>query len=209
MNLPFVRCTPAALLALGALLPACTDTGARREAVAPAVPAAPPEAAVVAARGAADAVMARVKGLLEAELAAGGHAGAVEACAELAQQATREEAERAGLAVRRVSLRWRNPADVPDAFERAALERLEIEAKAGALPVEVIEVAPATAGNPAELRYLRPIVVAPLCLGCHGAPADLAPGVAEALARRFPADTATGYAAGELRGAVSVRVRLP
>jgi hypothetical protein len=202
--------TPAAILALAALLLACSDTAARRGTQeAPPAPAAPPEAAVVAARGAADAVMARVKGLLETELAAGGYAGAVEACAELAQQATREEAERAGLAVRRVSLRWRNPADAPDAFERAALERLEIEAKAGALPVEVIEVAPATAGNPAELHYLRPIVVAPLCLGCHGAPADLAPGVAEALARRFPADSATGYAAGDLRGAVSVRVPLP
>lgn len=202
--------TPVAILALAALLLACSDGAVRRGTrEAPPAPVAPPEAAVSAARTAADAVMGRVKGLLEAELAAGGYAGAVEACAEVAQQATREEAEKAGVAVRRVSLRWRNPVDAPDAFERVVLERLEVDAQADALPVEVIEVTPAAAGGPAELRYLRPIVVVPLCLGCHGSPTDLAPGVAEALARRFPADTATGYAAGDLRGAVSVRVPLP
>ncbi|MBZ0088891.1 MAG: DUF2309 domain-containing protein, partial [Thermoanaerobaculia bacterium] len=46
------------------------------------------------------------------------------------------------------------------------------------------------------------------CGACHGQPGELAPGVAEVLARRYPGDTATGYTAGDLRGAISVRVPL-
>ena len=56
---------------------------------------------------------------------------------------------------------------------------------------------------------MRPIVLAPQCLGCHGKVAELAPGVAAVLAQRYPGDLATGYAAGDLRGAFSVRVALP
>ncbi len=172
------------------------------------LPGALPEAQLAQARQAADAVMARVRGLLEQEMSRGGPAAAVEACAEKAQGATREEAAKSGLSVRRVSLRYRNPADAPDDYERAALERLAAEMKAKGLPPEVAEVVTPAGGGAAELRYLRPVVVAPHCLACHGQAADLAPGVAEILARRFPDDPATGYAAGDLRGAVSVRVPL-
>jgi hypothetical protein len=172
------------------------------------VPAALPEAQLARARQAADAVMARVRGLLEREIASGGPAAAVEACAEQAQGATREEAARLGVSVRRVSLRFRDPADAPDDYERAALERLAAGMREKGLPAELAEVV-TPPGGAAELRYLRPIVVAPHCLGCHGQPSELAPGVAEALARHFPSDPATGYAAGDLRGAVRVRVPLP
>ena len=52
---------------------------------------------------------------------------------------------------------------------------------------------------PLDLRdgadHLRPIVLAPQCLGCHGKVAELAPGVAAVLAQRYPGDLATGYAA--------------
>lgn len=165
-------------------------------------------AALERARAAADAVVSRVRGLLEAELARGGPAGAVDACAETAQVATQEESERLGVRVRRVSLRFRNPADAPDDYERAALLRLEETVRGGELPSEVSEFVPVTGGGQ-ELRYLRPVVVAPHCLGCHGRPEELKPGVAEALARRFPDDPATGYSVGDLRGAVSVTVAVP
>lgn len=164
-------------------------------------------AALERARAAADAVVGRVRGLLEAELARGGPAGAVDACAESAQVATKEESGRLGVRVRRVSLRFRNPADAPDDYERAALARLEEGVRGGELPSEVSEVV-AAAGGGQELRYLRPVVVAPHCLGCHGRPEELKPGVAEVLARRFPDDPATGYSVGDLRGAVSVTVPL-
>ena len=47
--------------------------------------------------------------------------------------------------------------------------------------------------------YVEPIMVQPLCLTCHGA--ELAPDVAGRIAELYPEDRATGFEAGELRGA--------
>lgn len=201
---PLLSLALAALLAgaAGALL-------SQSPAPAPAgVPAEVPDAELARARQAADALVARLREVLAAALEKQGPAGAVDVCAERAQAETGAAAAELGLSVRRVSLRHRNPADAPDAYERATLERLEAEMKTKGLPAEVAEVVTPAAGGAPELRYLRPVVVAPHCLACHGQPNELAPGVAEILARRFPGDTATGYAAGDLRGAVSVRVPL-
>jgi len=56
---------------------------------------------------------------------------------------------------------------------------------------------------------MRPIfIAAPVCLQCHGEPAKLAPGVAEALKELYPDDQATGYSLGDLRGAISIRIPL-
>lgn len=167
-----------------------------------------PEAQLAVARTAADDLGARLRALLAEELARGGPQGAIAACAAQAQQTTLEEAARHGVSLRRVSLQVRNPADAPDEFERAVLERLAAGALEGSLPAEVAQVTAGPDGGP-ELRYLRPIVLAPQCLGCHGKVAELAPGVAAVLAQRYPGDLATGYAAGDLRGAFSVRVALP
>jgi hypothetical protein len=57
-----------------------------------------------------------------------------------------------------------------------------------------------------ELQYVRPLVVDGRCLACHGDPAGFDPEVRAVLARRYPDDRATGYAPGDLRGAISVRV---
>jgi hypothetical protein len=45
-------------------------------------------------------------------------------------------------------------------------------------------------------------MTAPLCLTCHGP--TLAADVAAAVAARYPRDEATGFAAGDLRGALYV-----
>jgi hypothetical protein len=47
------------------------------------------------------------------------------------------------------------------------------------------------------------------CLACHGDPAEIDPAVRQVVAVTFPADAAVGYRAGDLRGAISVRVSAP
>lgn len=206
------RTLPAALvtLALG-VAPGVSGTAVAGEEPVPALKIAPagvPAAALERARGAADDLGARLRSLLAAEVSRGGAVGAVEACAAQAQDATREEAARHGVSLRRVSLQQRNPADAPDAFERAALERFATQVQQGNPPAELAEVASDAMGA-SELRYLRPILLTPNCLGCHGKVAELAPGIAAVLAQRYPGDLAVGYASGDLRGAFSVRVPLP
>jgi hypothetical protein len=54
-----------------------------------------------------------------------------------------------------------------------------------------------------EYRYMQAQAVEGVCLLCHGT--DIAPDVRAALRARYPNDSATGYAMGELRGAISLR----
>lgn len=52
-------------------------------------------------------------------------------------------------------------------------------------------------------RYLRAIPTMPICLACHGT--DIDPEISDMLREHYPEDQATGFTAGELRGAFSIR----
>lgn len=161
------------------------------------------EFALERARSATDQLGGRLMTALSEQLEAGGGAAAVTVCSEIAPSVA-AELSRDGVEIRRTSRRYRNPDNAPEAWESSELLRLEQLLAAGELPKEVHEVDDGSG----ELRYLRPIVVAPQCLQCHGGEGELAPDVRERLARSYPGDRATGFEAGDLRGAFSVRVRI-
>jgi hypothetical protein len=163
--------------------------------------------ALTTARGSADGLGAEIRALLMQEMQQGGAQAAVVACARSAQARTAEYRQRTGVDIRRVSLRHRNAANAPDAFERKALEsfdHLPVEARPKAEHWEVV-----TADGRQWLRYLRPVVTNAMCLNCHGSADGLSAGVKAALAKEYPGDQATGFAAGDVRGAISVRLPLP
>jgi hypothetical protein len=164
-----------------------------------------PPAALERARKVADDLTLSLKSRLLQELSSGGPTSAVKVCSVVAPSIAAEHSK-GGVLVRRVSLKVRNPDDQPDGFERAWLEKLESLQRDGVLPKEVAEVTARSGLR--ELRYLRPIVIAETCLACHGPRTKLDPQVRKVLAERYPKDAATGYALGDLRGAVSVTVPL-
>jgi Protein of unknown function (DUF3365) len=47
---------------------------------------------------------------------------------------------------------------------------------------------------------LRPIVLQPMCTGCHGPTDRISSDVKQILAHRYPQEWATGFAPGEIRG---------
>ena len=51
-------------------------------------------------------------------------------------------------------------------------------------------------------RVALPIPMDAPCLVCHGAPEAIPDAVRSVLTERYPDDAATGYQAGELRGAI-------
>lgn len=159
------------------------------------------------ARAVADSLGDELMDLLSAALASGGPALAIHVCADSAQVRTLRHWKN-GIYIRRVSDRVRNVDDTPDALERRLLEQLAEALQSGTLPRELADVIRAPDGTH-ELQYVRPILVDGRCLPCHGDPATFEPEVRAVLAQRYPEDRATGYAAGDLRGAVSVRVPLP
>ena len=58
-----------------------------------------------------------------------------------------------------------------------------------------------------RVGYAEPITTAPMCLTCHGN--ELSAEVRGALAEHYPADQATGFAAGDLRGVFWVTLPVP
>ncbi len=166
-----------------------------------------PEAALSQARQVTRGLSSELQKLLSEELAKGGFVGAVKVCSEKAQTVSGEFNAAVGASARRVSLRYRNPNDQPDTYEAAMLRRWQQANARQELPDESAEVVEDSNGV-RHLRYMKPILVQAMCLTCHG-PAERIPQEVRAiLGTRYPKDLATGYAAGDLRGAVSVRIPL-
>ncbi|HPT28550.1 MAG TPA: DUF3365 domain-containing protein [Bryobacteraceae bacterium] len=166
--------------------------------------AAPPEPAAQA-RAAVAGLAAKLKALLGDELAKGGFEGAVHACSTSAQKVTREFAAQSGVDIRRVTLKYCNPANAPDAWERAQLEQWESVLKSGKpLPEEVF--VPVDVNGVKTHRLMKPIVIQGMCLSRHGSATQIPDPVKKQIAKSYPKDLATGYKPGELRGAFSVKI---
>ncbi|MDZ4097730.1 MAG: DUF3365 domain-containing protein [Methylophilaceae bacterium] len=57
-------------------------------------------------------------------------------------------------------------------------------------------------------HYMRAIPTQPQCLQCHGSLEQIAPNVRALLSAEYPADRATGYSAGDIRGAISIKHKI-
>ena len=113
-----------------------------------------------------------------------------------------EISQQTGWKIKRVSLKARNEARAtPDAWEKDALEDFDKRAAAGEPPAQLEKGE--KVGN--EYRYVKALPVQPLCLSCHGPADQLSPAVKSVLGKHYPNDRATGYSAGQIRGAISVR----
>jgi hypothetical protein len=144
-------------------------------------------------------------GRLQEQIAQGGPEGAVSACQVMAPKMARDASERTGWAIRRVSLKPRNPRAEPDEWERAALLDFDRRAAAGQDPKTLEHHEVLMAGASRELRYIKALPVQPMCLACHGDPSGFGEGLAARLREVYPQDRATGYRVGEIRGAITLR----
>lgn len=111
-------------------------------------------------------------------------------------------------ALRRTSLRVRDPLNAPDAADLQALRRVEEQLKLGE-PISKVLVQ--RVGPPAapEWRVYRPLASLQQCGECHGPPGSLAPGVSDQLQVFFPADQAVGFEPGSWRGLIRVSLTIP
>lgn len=132
---------------------------------------------------------------------------AISVCSTRAPSIATEQSARFGATVGRTALRIRNPANAPAAWQREVLQQFARQLEAGADPATLEFAAEVNVGQVTERRFMKPIMTAPLCLTCHGD--AVAPGLAQAIAERYPEDQATGFRAGELRGAFYVLWRDP
>lgn len=165
------------------------------------------EQALLEARQLSKELAEKVRGLLLQEIERGGFENAARVCSELAQAITQQFNKRTGYYARRVSLRYRNPKNIPDDYERRKLEELDFLNREKRLENEYVEVF--KEGNREYLRYMKPLVAIPLCLVCHGPEENIPSEIKAILVEKYPNDRATGFLGGDVRGTISVKIALP
>lgn len=163
------------------------------------------DAWVAEARAVAGSVPPMLLSVLTEEIKQSGLEGAIAMCRDEAPKLARAASQETGWAVRRVSLRNRNPKAVPDAWERAALLEFDRRAVAGEKPATLERAELVQEDGRAVYRYMRALPTQELCLGCHGTDDRLSPAVKARLAALYPDDKAVGYGLGQIRGAMTIR----
>jgi hypothetical protein len=143
-----------------------------------------------------------LKSELTAALAQSGPSGAIEVCRARAPEIAARLSRESGAKVSRTALRVRNPGNAPDDLQRAVLEQFAVDLASGQIEPPLEAAVEINRGGRIERRYMRAIPTDALCLTCHGT--ELAPEVKAAIAKAYPDDQATGFSAGQLRGAFSV-----
>ena len=166
----------------------------------------PHEAQLAKARAAVKDLGEGLKSELMAAIKAGGPVSAIAVCKTVAPALAEQSSRDHGLEMGRTALRVRNPANAPDQWERKVLENFVAKIAAGADPATLEHVGTASQGDETVFRYMKAIpTAAEPCLTCHGS--NLDPALKAEIARLYPDDQATGFKAGELRGAFTVTIR--
>lgn len=139
---------------------------------------------------------------LQEQMKTAGQEAAINVCADLAPRIVNRVSREKGWRVTRVGTRVRNPLlGMPDQWEQGVLADFKQKAISGEAfeSMSFSEVVDELDGR--YFRYMKPLTVKPVCLACHGDPAQI-PGV---IREMYPHDMATGYQTGDLRGAVSIK----
>jgi hypothetical protein len=165
------------------------------------------EAAYTAqARSVAAGMQQNLAGKLFAEINKGGPASAIGVCTTMAPDVSAAMSREKGWRITRVSLKTRNPVlGMPDAWEQRVLASFDGRVAQGVDPatLEHAEVVAEPQGR--SFRYMKALPVQPLCVNCHGSADKIPADVKARLAAQYPHDRATGYAPGQVRGAISIK----
>jgi len=134
----------------------------------------------------------------------GGLESAISVCKNIAPQMSSDISRQTGWKLTRVSLKVRNPLlGTADAWEQKQLQLFATRAAQGEKPetLEAAEIVQEPAGK--SFRYMKAIALQPGCLACHGE--QIPENIQARLKADYPHDQATGYSAGQIRGAFSLK----
>jgi len=140
---------------------------------------------------------------LKGAMEAGGPANALDVCNVEAMPITANATEESGAMVSRVSLKNRNPENVPNEWQAAVLEDFDKRAADGE-SIETMASATVTKLDDGkhQLRFMKALPAGGVCLACHGE--AIAPDLQAKLDELYPDDKAVGYTLGQVRGAIVV-----
>ena len=143
--------------------------------------------------------------MVQEEINKGSYDGAIAACNDKAPKMAAATSQSTGWAIRRVSLKNRNPKAVPDAWEQAVLEDFDRRRAAGESPANMEKAEIVAEGDKRTLRYMKALPTQGVCLNCHGTEDKINSAAKAKLTELYPNDKATGYSEGQIRGALTVK----
>ncbi len=148
-----------------------------------------------------------LKSTLKPALKQQGPVAAINVCSEAAPRLAKQYALTTNWQVARTSLKNRNPANAPDDWEEKALKLFELKKSKGTDVTKLEHWEIVNNNGRKTLRYMKAIpTAAKPCLACHGT--NIKPSIKAQLAENYPLDKATGYQAGDIRGAFSLSKQL-
>jgi hypothetical protein len=143
-----------------------------------------------------------LKSELVTAMQSGGPVAAIEVCNLKAPGIAEAVALEQGVAIYRVSLKNRNPDNVPNDWQTAVLQEFEQRKTGGEEPDSLAWSETRVVEGGKEFRFMKAIPTATVCLACHGE--TLAAPVAQRISELYPDDKATGFSEGDIRGAFVV-----
>lgn len=146
--------------------------------------------------------MKTLKGELQAAMQEGGPVNAIQVCNTRAPEIAAGFSEKKGWTVARTSLKYRNPDNAPDAWERQVLEQFEERKAKGEDPKQISYSEVVEDDGKKTYRFMKAIPTGPVCLACHGEKIDTT--VEAKIQELYPEDQARGYNAGDIRGAFTI-----
>ena len=143
-----------------------------------------------------------LKDELIAAMKAGGPGYALGVCNIEAMPITARLSQDKDATISRVSLKNRNPGNVPNEWQRLALEEFDARVKAGEDIAPMASMSVVELNGKRQVRFMKAVPTDAACLACHGQ--QIAPDVQAKLDSLYPQDKATGYSQGQVRGAIVV-----
>ena len=146
--------------------------------------------------------MKSLKSKLEVALKDGSTAEALKMCSTEAQKLTTLNNKKK-TTIKRISLKYRNPANKPTKQEELILESFEEKLLSGTNFNDLVFKQTITNYKEKTLTYIKAIPTKGVCLSCHGTIID--DKTLEQIKINYPDDRAIDFNLGEIRGAFVVR----
>lgn len=146
--------------------------------------------------------MGQLKGELQSSMKAGGPIKTVDVCKNKAPVIAKNLSDKYGWKVARTSLKTRNSANAPDAWETKVLHEFEKRKQNGekVKPMAYFEMV--NDNGIESFRFMKAIPTGKPCLQCHGD--NIKPELAAKLDASYPEDKARGFKQGDIRGAFTI-----
>ena len=144
-----------------------------------------------------------LKSELQNAMREGGPKNALKVCNIKAPKINKSVSADTKVKIKRVALKYRNPDNKPDEWEKSALEEFINKKNSG----ENIHNLEAVKNAEDYFRYMKAIPMGGVCAACHGT--NVSKPLKADILKLYPNDKATGFKPGDIRGAFSVKIKKP